>query len=611
MFVTGQVADHVLSTMGLGASSSASSSGGAQLFNHPMGMASDGTRLAVADTRNNRVLIWNSPPSSGQPPDVVLGQASFDTHEGGRDLAHFNWPVGVAMDGRRLVVADTYNDRLLVWLTFPTTNGQPADFAIQGRVGRANIEWPWAVWTDGERLVATSTMGRQLLVWRTFPTHGMREPDIVVSDPAFGTPRSIGSDGRRLVVGDHNADGGAAGNLFWKAFPENDSDFHDFLMRTWPGAHDQNPAVFFGPTITRDGKLIVLSNAGMAIWHGFPSDADDAPDVTFEGQGFPLGASASGDGSGLAMAGGRLYASLYNGNKLVAFSKVPTSADEIPTVVLGAPDLATNTLATHFVITNPVPATNGRSLFVSSDFDRALHVWRDTPKGPVPDWSYSLPEAPWDNAISGGRLVLAGGSTIYVWDQLPLNGELPSRTFQGRIGNVDLRDVKGVALDGANLYVADRDANKVYVFDGIPANGTAPVATLEVDRPTRLSSDGTFLVVTATESNGSRVRLYRTGDIKAPPVAVAGAFNLPEGALAANGKLFVADTAFNRVHVWHDIVDASRGAPADVFLGARDDADRDPGIGQAELFWPAALAYDGKALWVGEFKFSGRLVRFS
>src|SRR5262249_8678624 len=46
----------------------------------PTAVASDGTHLAVADTGNNRVLIWNSiPTANGRPADVVIGQKDFGT----------------------------------------------------------------------------------------------------------------------------------------------------------------------------------------------------------------------------------------------------------------------------------------------------------------------------------------------------------------------------------------------------------------------------------------------------------------------------------------------------------------------------------------------------
>jgi hypothetical protein len=45
-------------------------------------------------------------------------------------------------------------------------------------------------------------------------------------------------------------------------------------------------------------------------------------------------------------------------------------------------------------------------------------------------------------------------------------------------------------------------------------------------------------------------------------------------------------------------------------LGAKDDSDRSARIGRDKLFWPGALAFDGGYLWVGEFKFSTRILRF-
>ena len=38
--------------------------------------------------------------------------------------------VDLGTNSTRLLVADTNNSRVLVWLTFPTTNGQAADFVL-------------------------------------------------------------------------------------------------------------------------------------------------------------------------------------------------------------------------------------------------------------------------------------------------------------------------------------------------------------------------------------------------------------------------------------------------------------------------------------------------
>ena len=139
--------------------------GGPLLFNHQGVIASDGTRLFLADRNNNRILIWNELPTGNTAPDLVLGQEDFYTNNPGTGLDEINWPVGLSAGGGKLVATDTYNHRILIWNSMPTRNAQPADLEVtQG------IRWPWAVWTDGEKLVVASTGAGKVLIWNTFPT---------------------------------------------------------------------------------------------------------------------------------------------------------------------------------------------------------------------------------------------------------------------------------------------------------------------------------------------------------------------------------------------------------------------------------------------------------
>jgi hypothetical protein len=55
-FTTGQNAGLMLSGVDF------NNTGGPFLYNHPSGLATDGTRLLLCDRFNNRVLVWNSPP---------------------------------------------------------------------------------------------------------------------------------------------------------------------------------------------------------------------------------------------------------------------------------------------------------------------------------------------------------------------------------------------------------------------------------------------------------------------------------------------------------------------------------------------------------------------
>jgi len=150
----------------------------------------------------------------------------------------------------------------------------------------------------------------------------------------------------------------------------------------------------------------------------------------------------------------------------------------------------------------------------------------------------------------------------------------------------------------------------------MPKNTTNPKFTISINVPTRLSSDGTYLVAASTEEPNSheRIKFYRIDQLSssAQPTFLAGVrVNLPESALAVNGHLFVADTGFNRVLVWDSISDAVAGKAPDVVLGEEDLQNTVAEIGVDKLFMPSTMSFDESYLWVGEFKFSGRVLRFN
>ncbi len=86
----------------------------------PYGLSVDQGRLAVADTANNRVLIYKALPSGyGAAADYVLGQKDFE--QNGENLwksitpETLCWPYSVDMVGDLLAVADTGNNRVVIW----------------------------------------------------------------------------------------------------------------------------------------------------------------------------------------------------------------------------------------------------------------------------------------------------------------------------------------------------------------------------------------------------------------------------------------------------------------------------------------------------------------
>jgi hypothetical protein len=106
-------------------------------FNYPTGLSSDGTRLIVADNGNHRVLIWNTFPTQNQQnADRVLGQQDFasNTPQTLSDRA-LNYPAAVELFAGKLYVADKDHNRVLIWNTLPTSSYAAADVVL----GQANF----------------------------------------------------------------------------------------------------------------------------------------------------------------------------------------------------------------------------------------------------------------------------------------------------------------------------------------------------------------------------------------------------------------------------------------------------------------------------------------
>ncbi len=97
------------------------------LFDPYVGVWSNGRQLFVTDSSNNRVLVWNSFPTTNfQPADEVLGQSDFvhdqyndDNQDGTPDATAsartLNYPVGVFVRRDKLLITDNGNHRVLVF----------------------------------------------------------------------------------------------------------------------------------------------------------------------------------------------------------------------------------------------------------------------------------------------------------------------------------------------------------------------------------------------------------------------------------------------------------------------------------------------------------------
>ncbi len=169
----------------------------------PTGVATDGKILVVSDTDNNRVLIWNSLPRvNGQPADVVIGQPDF-THNGTAvppTQTSLRGPEGVWIDNKgHLYVADTQDNRVLIYNKIPTSNNAPADVVLgqasftafvqpdltskQPTTAANNMQTPVSVSTDGIRLFVADLGQNRVLIWNTIPTANGAPADVAIGQP--------------------------------------------------------------------------------------------------------------------------------------------------------------------------------------------------------------------------------------------------------------------------------------------------------------------------------------------------------------------------------------------------------------------------------------------
>lgn len=170
-------------------------------FQTPTGVATDGNILVVADTDNNRVLIFKTIPTTNDAnADIVLGQPNFTTANPPPQVptaSSLRGPEGVWIQGARLFVADTQNHRVLVWNNIPTTNNQPADYVLgEPNLTSAppittsdippqanNLYSPVAVTSDGQRLFVTDLAHNRVLIWNSIPTTNQVPADVEVGQP--------------------------------------------------------------------------------------------------------------------------------------------------------------------------------------------------------------------------------------------------------------------------------------------------------------------------------------------------------------------------------------------------------------------------------------------
>lgn len=162
-------------------------------------------KLIVTDAGNSRILIYNRIPSeNGASADLVLGQGDFthnidndDNQDGAQDAnptaRTLGYPEGVWSDGKKLIVADETNHRILIWNTFPKFNFQPADVVIGQSsmttnafsAGAAGLYDPNFITVYAGQLIVADMFNNRVLIYNRIPSVNGASADIVLGQGDF------------------------------------------------------------------------------------------------------------------------------------------------------------------------------------------------------------------------------------------------------------------------------------------------------------------------------------------------------------------------------------------------------------------------------------------
>jgi len=578
--------------------------GGANKLNHPVSISANYGKLAVTDRFNNRVLIWNSIPSSNTPPDLVLGQANFTTHNSGTGLNNMDFPgqVIITPDGK-VLVADSDNNRVLVWTSFPASSGQSADYALPiTNYVNFGDSWPWGVWSDGTKVVVTATVAKAVLFWNTFPGPST-SPDVVLTSSQVGTPRSILSDGNYVMLGDENANGpcigsnGTRSTHVWTSWPTSSRD-PDACIDNW-----------LAGTI-HDSKIYGIAAGGETMYfydelYTSTQELQVNVKIANPGEGHRW---AGGDDGGATVVDGKLFVAEYNGNRISVFDTIPTSPTEKPDWALLANEPTDYPLIDEFIIQNPIIESNGSMLFVSSDFDRSLSIWKQLPgsSGATPDIVMRrFDQPPWDLVVHGKEIYLAGGNSVFGWSDIENTINTGNYSFdlnEKSIGNITFQGVRGIAYNGSYFAVADAGSDTIYIWEGVPGKSDNPTYSLpNLANLGRIDMNDTHLAI-GCYPGGSSFKVLELSSLSAPSYQIIPGQDCPSE-VSFNEKGFFIPSD-DKIIGWNSISDALAGSSPTMSFGGGTDKTN---IGTKMA---SGIGWDGYHFWVGEYKFSNRLLGF-
>jgi hypothetical protein len=613
-------------------------------LHQPYDVQSYGGKFFVLDKYSNRLVIYNSAPSSNSDlPNVVVGQSSLteayvnNTPGNIGSVSAYGlynpsgfW-VGSVGGSDKLMIADTNNHRVLIWNSIPTTNHAPADVVIgQGDMISSNIDGtdvargvqnPWDVFSDGTKVYVADYNNHRVLIWNTVPTTNFIAPNVYLGqtsntdqsnacnvDYKFRNPRSVWSDGSKLFV----ANSACHRVSVYDSIPTTNTQAPNTSIcqaSLTTSSTSKTATTCRTPTkVKMVGTKLLVADSGnhrIKVWNSLPASGDHGV-----ASDFVVGDSNTNNGNGsqqwrlnsptsFAMAGTTLYVADTNNARVVGHTTFPTGDASNAAFQIGQEDWNKVTInnygatsAKNFDDIEGI-AWDGTQFFVADPARNRVMVWNGTPTSNNQDADFVIGQGNFLNTTSGRS-------------------------------QSQLSQPRGICTGGGKLWVPDTGNRRVMVFDlPISSNMPAASAVLGVDswttRPawdTGKSSvnqawkcfyDGTkFYVI---DRQYDRVLIWNSlpsmssvTDNPAADVQVGTAAGNktsqnglydPNSLYSDGTSLYIVDSTNNRIMVWNTIP-TTDDANADFLLGTPPDwTSRPAGTSIVDMSYPRDITGDG------------------
>lgn len=278
-------------------------------------------KVFIADERNNRVLIYNQiPTTNGVSADIVIGQTDFVSNEanqgGSTTAATLNRPTGVHVYDEKLFISDHINNRVLIYNTVPTTNGASADVVIgqndfesddinQGLASSSatSMNNPHAVFAYNGKLIVADRKNHRTLIYNNIPTTNGVSADVVIGQENFVSSEAnqgglVGADTQNDLASVYVHDGKLLisdnGNhrvLVYMSIPTTNGENADLVIgqedflsngrnQLGDSSLDANTQAHSHPVTFVDNRLLISEyfNNRVGIYNVFPAENNASMD---------------------------------------------------------------------------------------------------------------------------------------------------------------------------------------------------------------------------------------------------------------------------------------------------------------------------------------------